>query len=58
MLSDYNSTSVFWDYQGSTVNHQSRSGGEIIGGLPNFTHGQYAGTSRYDKAFRIIGFPN
>lgn len=53
MQADYSRMSVFWDHQGSTVGHPSRSGGELIGGLPNFVDGQYAGTSAFDKAFRL-----
>lgn len=53
MQADYSRMSVFWDHQGSTVGYRARKGGELIGGVPNFVDGQFAGTSSVDKAFRI-----
>ena len=58
MLADFSRVSVFWDHQGSTVGYQSRSGGELIGGVPNFVGGQFAGPSNFDKAFRLSGRPD
>jgi hypothetical protein len=55
MLADYGRVSVFWDHQGSTVGYPARTGGELIGGVPNFVDGQYAGTSAFDNAFRVWG---
>jgi hypothetical protein len=55
MQADYSRVSVFWDHQGSTVAYRSRRGGELIGGVPNFVDGQFAGTSPFDKAFRVRG---
>lgn len=56
MQSDYTSRiSVFWDFQGSTIGHPSRSGGELIGGVPNFVDGNFAGTAAFDKTFRVYG---
>jgi subtilisin family serine protease len=55
MQSDFSRLSVFWDHQGSTVGHASRSGGELDNGLPNFVDGEFAGPSAFDKAFRVWG---
>jgi hypothetical protein len=53
MQADYNRQSVLWDHQGSTISHPARKGGELIGGVPNFLDGQFAGTSPFDMAFRL-----
>jgi hypothetical protein len=53
MQADYSRVSVLWDFQGSTVGNQSRKGGELIGGVPNFVDGGFAGPSAFDKAFRL-----
>jgi hypothetical protein len=55
MQSEFSRLSVFWDHQGSTVGHASRSGGELDNGLPNFVDGEFAGPSAFDKAFRVWG---
>lgn len=58
MQADFSRLSVFWDFQASTVGHPSRSGGELIGGVPNFVDGQFASPSAFDKAFRVWGRPS
>lgn len=45
MQSDFSRVSVFWDYQGSTVGHASRSGGVLINDVPNFLDGPFAGAA-------------
>lgn len=55
MQSDFSRLSVFWDHQGSTVGHASRSGGELINDVPNFVDGEFAFPSAFDKAFRVWG---
>jgi hypothetical protein len=54
LQANYDTMSVFWDHIYSYRNNRSYSGGELSGGVPDFT-GQYGGTSPYDKAFLLLG---
>jgi hypothetical protein len=53
MQADYSRVSVVWDYQGSTVAYRSWSGGQLVGGVPNFTADVGGHNPPYDYAFRV-----